>query len=352
MIANVGQGISCEEIIIPRGVVAGITPFNFPKMVPMWLAPLAIGCGNAFILKPSEQTPITSIFLAQAFKEAGLPDGIFSVVNGGREMVEAICDHKDIAAIGFIGSTSVAKAVYTRGTANGKVVRALGGAKNHIVIMPDADPKLAVKAIINSSMGCAGQRCMAGSVLVTVGNCEHIVEQVVEAAKQMRLGVDIGPVINQAALRRINSYLERSGSDGTNLLLDGRGFQSEQDTGGYFIGPSIIDNCNASHPSACEEIFGPVLSIIRCRSLDEAIAIENLSPYGNAASIFTDSASAAFKFKSQVTSGMVGVNVGVPVPSEPVPFGGMGYSLFGEAGITAEDGMRFWTITKKVTQKA
>lgn len=350
-VLEVSKGVECKMLRFPLGVVAGITPFNFPFMVPLWMIPLAIGCGNAFILKPSEFTPLSALELAGLFKKAGLPDGVFSVIHGDREIVEAICDHPRIRAIGFVGSTRVAKAVYQRGTNVGKRVRALGGAKNHLIVVPDADPDMTASNIVASVTGCAGQRCMAASVLLAVGEVDHIVEKVKTTMLAMVPGKDIGPIIHKVAYDRIVGYIERAQRGGAKLLVDGRQAKSQGSGNGLFIGPTIIDGVTPQHESACDEIFGPVLTVLRCKTLDEALAIENASPYGNAACIYTNSGKVANYFIERAHTGMVGVNVGVPVPREPFPFGGWHDSRFGDGDITGRSAIDFWTASKKVTSK-
>lgn len=348
---EVSRGVECRTRREPVGVVAGITPFNFPAMVPMWMFPLAIAAGNAFILKPSEQTPLCSMELASMMSECGLPDGILNVVHGGRDAVEAICDHPDIAAVGFVGSTAVAKAVYTRCSDHGKRVRALGGAKNHLVVMPDADPEMTASNIVASFTGCAGQRCMAASVVVAVGDVDPIIERIRTQAAALVPGRDLGSIISGKAHERIISYIDKAEKDGLPVILDGRGAQVPEHPGGNWLAPTIIDHAPKDHPSSCEEIFGPVLSIIRVSSLEEALEIENDNPYGNAAAIYTSSGGTAEFFAANAHAGMIGINVGVPVPREPFGFGGLFDSRFGDGDITGEQAIDFWTATKKLTVK-
>lgn len=351
-IQDVSRGVECRMQRHALGVVAGITPFNFPFMVPLWMIPMAIGLGNAFILKPSEQTPLSALELARLLKDAGLPDGIFSVVNGDREIVEAICDHPGIRAIGFVGSTRVAKKVYARGSAAGKRVRALGGAKNHLIVVPDADPDMTATNVVASVTGCAGQRCMAASVLVAVGNVDHILDLIREKMGSLSAGRDIGAIISEAAYERITDYLDRVEKNGAKLILDGRNAVADDaPEGGRFLGGCIIDHARPDHEASCDEIFGPTLTIIRCDTLDEAIEIENANPYGNAAAIYTSSGGTAKYFTDRAGAGMVGVNIGVPVPREPFAFGGWNESSFGEGDITGDSAIDFWTRTKKITTK-
>jgi malonate-semialdehyde dehydrogenase (acetylating)/methylmalonate-semialdehyde dehydrogenase len=351
-VLEVSRGVECKTYRSPLGVVAGITPFNFPFMVPLWMIPMAIGLGNAFILKPSEQTPLSALEIARILREAGLPDGIFSVVHGDREIVEAICDHPGIAAVGFVGSTRVARKVYERGTAAGKRVRALGGAKNHLVVVPDADPEMTASNVVSSVTGCAGQRCMAASVLLAVGDVEHILDRIREKMATLRAGRDLGAIINESAYERITGYLDRAEANGARLTLDGRHAVAEDaPAGGKYLGASIIDHASPDHEASCDEIFGPTLTIIRCASLDEAIAIENANPYGNAAAIYTSSGGVAQYFADRASAGMVGVNIGVPVPREPFAFGGWNDSSFGGGDITGPTAIDFWSKTKKITTK-
>jgi malonate-semialdehyde dehydrogenase (acetylating)/methylmalonate-semialdehyde dehydrogenase len=349
---EVSKGVECKFHRYPLGVVAAITPFNFPLMVPLWMAPVAIAAGNALVLKPSEQTPISANRLAELFKQAGLPDGIFSVVHGDREIVEGICDHPGISAIGFVGSTKVAKLVYERGAKSGKRVKALGGAKNHLVVVPDADPEMTAANVVASATGCAGQRCMAASVLIAVGEVEHIIEKITAKFAAMKAGKDIGPVISPGAKARIESYIDRCAADGAKVVVDGRkSVDSSASKSGYFVGPSLFDHCRPEHSVSCDEIFGPTLTIIRVKTLEEALAIENNNPYGNAAAIYTSSGEAATYFAEHASAGMVGVNIGVPVPREPFPFGGWNESSFGEGDLTGQGCFDFWSKTKKITTK-
>ncbi|MCC2670486.1 MAG: methylmalonate-semialdehyde dehydrogenase, partial [Armatimonadetes bacterium] len=304
---EVSSGVDCYTRRLPLGVTAGITPFNFPAMVPMWMFPLAIAAGNSFILKPSEQVPLTPLRLAELLQEAGLPAGVFSVLQGDRQTSEALLDHPEIEAVAFVGSTPAARAVYERGTAAGKRVLALGGAKNHLVVLPDADPDATARNVVSSAMGCAGQRCMAASVLILVGRgaaTEAILDAVTEQARALRIGVDVGAIISAPARDRILGYIDRAAARGARLRLDGRGAASavrsdgaapEGAADGYYVGPTVLDGLAAEDECLRDEIFGPVLSVIRVDTLDEAISIENRSPYGNAASLYTrDGAAAAY----------------------------------------------------------
>ncbi len=349
---EVSRGVECKMLRYPLGIVAAITPFNFPLMVPLWMAPVAIASGNALVLKPSEQTPLSAMKLAELFEEAGLPKGVLSVVNGGREVVEAICDHKDISAVGFVGSTGVAKTVYERSSQAGKRVKALGGAKNHLVVMPDADPEMTATNVVASATGCAGQRCMAASVLLAVKGSEPILEEIKKRFSTMKAGRDIGALISRDAHNRIVGYIERCKSGGVELAVDGRGsIDASASSNGNFLGPTLFDNARIDHEVCCDEIFGPTLTVVRCESLDEAIAMENSNPYGNAAAIYTSSGEVANYFSERASAGMIGVNIGVPVPREPFPFGGWNESSFGEGDLTGHGSFDFWTKTKKITTK-
>lgn len=347
---DVSRGINCEVTYEPLGVCAGIVPFNFPIMVPMWMLPQALVSGNTFVMKPSEQVPYGAMRLASLLREAGLPDGVFNLVNGTREAVEGLCDHPDIKALGFVGSTKVARLVYERGAKSGKRVLALGGAKNHLVVVPDADPALTAETVVASAYGCAGQRCMAASVMVAVGDVQPIIDRVVQRTRALRLGEDMGPVISEAAVQRISGHIEEAKKRGAKVLVDGRGARVEG-APGFWLGPTVLDEVTADMPAGCEEVFGPVLSIIRTRTLDEAIAIENANPYGNAASIFTTNGGVARYAIERFSAGMCGVNIGVPVPREPFSFAGWNDSRFGHGDMTGYDGFRFWTQPKKVTTR-
>ncbi|MEZ4454250.1 MAG: CoA-acylating methylmalonate-semialdehyde dehydrogenase [Nannocystaceae bacterium] len=347
---DVSRGIRCESTYEPLGVCAGITPFNFPFMVPLWMLPQALIAGNTFVLKPSEKVPYGSLKLAALFAEAGLPAGVLNVVHGAQAAVEAIVDHPAIKAVGFVGSTKIAKLLYASGAAQGKRMLCLGGAKNHLVVVPDADLELTSTTLSASAFGCAGQRCMAASVMVAVGDVQKIIDATVEVARKIRLGADMGAIINEESVQRITRYVGEAESRGAKVLLDGRGVEAPGGRGHWF-GPTILDHVTADMPAGCEEIFGPVLSIVRVKTLDEAIAIENASRYGNAAAIFTQSGAIARYCVERFEAGMCGVNVGVPVPREPFAFGGWNDSKFGHGDMTGWDGYRFWTRPRKVTTR-
>lgn len=348
---EVSKGVECRIERKPLGVVASISPFNFPNMVPHWTIPNAIALGNCMILKPSEQVPVSSVRIAELLREAGLPDGVFNVVNGDREIVEAICDHPDIEAVSFVGSTKVAKIVYRRATANLKRCVALGGAKNHLIVLPDAHPDMTASNITASMSGCAGQRCMAASAMVAVGPLETIIGKICEEARKIIPGKNLGSVISKAAKERIERYIDEAEKAGAKVLVDGRNCTVEGKENGFYVGPTVIDYVTPDMAIAKEEVFGPVLAIIRAKTLDEAIAIENSSNYGNAASVFTQSGGLARQVMENASAGMIGVNVGVPVPREPFSFGGWNESKFGVNDITGKSSIEFWTKLKKTTVK-
>ena len=350
---EVSRGVTAETRREPLGVVAGVSPFNFPAMVPMWMYPTAITTGNAFILKPSEKVPLTADLSGKLMLEAGFPPGIFSIVHGGRETVEALCDHPDVQAIGFVGSTPIAKAVYARATSHGKRALALGGAKNHFIVLPDADPDVTVDGVVRSFTGCAGQRCMAASLMIAVGDVDHLIEKIVEHTKTLKLGVDMGAIIEKSAHERLNRDLDQATEQGAKLLLDGRGASApdgEFDSG-YWLDPSIIDGATFDMDCANRELFGPILSIVHVKTLDEALALQSKTPYGNAYSVFTTRGATARYVAENAEAGMVGINIGVPVPREPFSFGGSKASKFGSHDMTGWGGVDFWTWQKKVTTK-
>ena len=350
-VLEVSRAVECRVERFPLGVVASIAPFNFPNMVPNWTIPNAIALGNCMILKPSELVPISAGRIAELLREAGLPRGVFQVVHGGRPAVEAICDHSGIAAVSFVGSTKVAKIVYRRATSNLKRCLALGGAKNHLIVMPDADREMAATNIVASMSGCAGQRCMAASVMVAVSKTDHIIERLADVARAMVPGRDIGPVISAAAKERIIRYIDEAEAAGAKVIVDGRQAQVAGRENGFYLGPTIIDHVTPDMRIAQEEVFGPVLVIVRAPDVDRALAIENASTYGNAASVFTESGGVARYVMERANAGMVGVNVGVPVPREPFSFGGWNESKFGAGDITGQGSIEFWTQAKKMTTK-
>ena len=356
--ANVSTDIDAYTFRQPLGVVAGITPFNFPAMVPMWMHPMAIACGNAFILKPSEKDPGASNVVAELWQQAGLPDGVFNVVHGDREAVDLVLQHPGIAAVSFVGSTPVARHAHTSATHAGKRVQALGGAKNHMVVMPGADMALAADAACNAAYGSAGERCMAISVAVAVGKvADSLVESVHERATKIRVGpgtapgVDMGPLVTGEHRDRVAGLVGKGQADGAELVLDGRGVSVADHPGGFWFGPTVIDRVKPEMSAYREEIFGPVLSVIRSDSYGDAVALANRNPYGNGAAIFTNDGGVARRFEQDIQVGMVGINVPVPVPMAHYSFGGWKDSLFGETHIYGPDGIRFYTRGKVVTRR-
>jgi malonate-semialdehyde dehydrogenase (acetylating)/methylmalonate-semialdehyde dehydrogenase len=351
VLPNIAGDVDAEAVKHPVGVCVGITPYNFPSMVPLWMYPIALTCGNTFVLKPSEKVPLSAIRTAELLMDAGLPDGVFNVVHGDRECVDALLEHPKVAAISFVGSTPIAKYIYERGTANGKRVQSAGGAKNHLIIMPDAELDQTVKALVASAYGCAGQRCMAGSVAVAVGKAgDAVVEGLVDVAGKMRVGpsdgneeIDMGPVIRAEHRDRVASYLDIAKTDGASVALDGR---RKFDGEGFLIGPSVVDRVAPSMRVYKEEIFGPVLSVVRAASLDEAIAIGADCEFGNGAVIFTTSGYAARQFKRHFNAGMIGINVGVPAPMAWFPFTGWNRSFFGDLHIQGNESIQFYTRQK------
>jgi len=350
-IQEVSRGVECRSSHVPLGIVASITPFNFPIMVPMWTIPNAIVLGNCMILKPSEQTPVGASKIAELLKKSGLPDGVFNVINGDKNIVEAICDHEDISAISFVGSTKIAKNIYQRATSNFKRCLSLGGAKNHLIVLPDANEEMASNDIIASMSGCAGQRCMAASAMLGVGKIDSIINKVASKAKTIVAGKNLGSVISEEAKIRIEKYIEEAEKSGAKIILDGRGVKVSGKENGYYVGPTILDHVKPEMKIAQEEVFGPVLAIMRTNEIDEAIAIENNSQYGNASSVYTQDGNLANYVTERVSAGMVGVNIGVPVPREPFSFGGWNESRFGVGDITGKSSINFWTQLKKRTSK-
>ncbi|MBN1210168.1 MAG: CoA-acylating methylmalonate-semialdehyde dehydrogenase [Myxococcaceae bacterium] len=350
---EVSRGVTCEFKREPLGVVAGITPFNFPAMVPLWMIPNALTVGNAFILKPSEKVPLTPLMLGELLLEAGIPPGVFSIVHGGKEAVEGILAHPDIQAVAFVGSTAVARRVYTEGTARGKRVLALGGAKNHLIVVPDADPVFTPQAVVDSFTGCAGQRCMAASVMVAVGDVQPMIDEMVRRAAALEMGPGMGALIDRASQERLEAAIAKAESEGAKVLVDGRGKKPSGAAwaGGNWLGPTILDNVRPEMGAAQKELFGPVISIVRVPTLSAALELQHASPYGNAASVFTTNGAVAQHVVENARAGMVGVNVGVPVPREPFSFGGINDSRFGHGDITGQGGLDFWSYQKKVTRK-
>ena len=356
---DVGRGIDGTVTRRAVGVCAGITPFNFPAMVPMWMYPIAIACGNTFVLKPSPKVPLTALRLAELFSAAGLPPGVLNVVHGDKEAVDALLAHPDVAAVSFVGSTGVARYVHQTAAASGKRVQAAGGAKNYLVVMPDADPDAAAGAIMGAAFGCAGQRCMAGSVMIAVGDAgDRLVRMLAEAAARLEVGptdepgstAAMGPLIDAAARERVLQYLDLGAREGAELITDGR--QEPRLSGaGFFLGPSIFDRVEPHMRIAREEIFGPVLSVVRLPSLERAIECANLSPYGNGAVIFTGDGAAARKFTREIRCGMAGINVGVPAPMAFFPFSGWNQSFFGDLHMQGTEGIQFYTRARVVLSR-
>ncbi|HQZ96978.1 MAG TPA: CoA-acylating methylmalonate-semialdehyde dehydrogenase [Pyrinomonadaceae bacterium] len=350
-VLEVSRGVECRIEHFPVGVVASIAPFNFPLMVPNWTMPNALVLGNTMIMKPSELVPLSVIRMAELLQEAGLPDGVFNIINGGKDVVEGICAHPDIEAVSFVGSTKVAKLVYQQSTHNLKRCVALGGAKNHLFVLPDANPSMTASNVTASMSGCAGQRCMAASAMLAVGNVDPIIDQIVVEARKIIPGKNLGAVISRAAKERIEGYITQAERDGAKILVDGRGTVVEGKEGGTYVGPTVIDYVTPDMSVATEEIFGPVISIMRTGTLDEALKIENANPYGNAAAVFTQSGGLARYVMEHASAGMIGVNIGVPVPREPFSFGGWNDSRFGASDITGKSSIPFWTKLKKTTTK-
>lgn len=350
-VLEVSKGVECRTEHVALGVVASIVPFNFPSMVPNWTIPNAIALGNCMIMKPSEKVPLSCARIAELLKEAGLPDGVFNVIHGDVEIVNAICDHPQIEAVSFVGSTKVAKIVYQRATNNLKRCLALGGAKNHLMVLPDAKEDMTAANVVASMSGCAGQRCMAASAMVGVGNVDHIIAKICDEARKIIPGKNLGAVINKESQQRIEAYITQAEKDGAKVLVDGRNTKVAGKEGGTYVGPTVIDYVTPQMSVATEEIFGPVISIMRTHTVDEALAIENANPYGNAASVFTQNGGMARYIIDKASAGMIGVNVGVPVPREPFSFGGWNESKFGVGDITGKSSIEFWTKLKKSTTK-
>ncbi|WP_232660796.1 CoA-acylating methylmalonate-semialdehyde dehydrogenase [Pseudonocardia sp. TRM90224] len=355
---QVSSGVDLFSFREPLGVCAGITPFNFPAMVPMWMHPMAIACGNTFVLKPSERDPSTSTLVAELWAEAGLPDGVFNVVHGDKEAVDALLDHPDVAAVSFVGSTPIAKYIHQRGTANGKRVQALGGAKNHAIVLPDAGIDYASDHLVAAAFGSAGERCMAISAAVAVGGAaDELVAAVSEKARGVKVGPgrapesEMGPVITAAARERILGLIGSGAEQGATLAVDGRDLSVPGHEEGFFVGPTVIDDVSRDMDVYREEIFGPVLSVVRASTVEDAIALINSNPYGNGTAIFTSSGEAARQFQRGVKVGMIGVNVPIPVPMAYYSFGGWKDSLFGQSHIYGPEGIAFYSRAKVVTSR-
>jgi malonate-semialdehyde dehydrogenase (acetylating)/methylmalonate-semialdehyde dehydrogenase len=355
---SVGRGVDAYSRHEPVGVCAGITPFNFPAMVPMWMFPVALVCGNTFILKPSEKDPSASVMMAELLKEAGLPDGVFNVVHGDKEAVDAILHHPGIHAVSFVGSTPIAKYIYSTAASHGKRVQALGGAKNHAVVLPDANLEFAADALIGAAYGSAGERCMAISAIVAVGEAgDRLVSTLAEKAKTLKIGpgsgdnMDMGPLVTCAHRDKVQGYIDTGVKEGARLIVDGRGLKVPGCEGGFFLGPTLFDHVTPDMSIYKDEIFGPVLVVVRANTLDEAIDLVNRNPYGNGTALFTNSGGAAHRFEEQIEVGMVGINVPIPVPMAFFSFGGWKQSLFGDLHVHGAEGVSFYTRTKAITSR-
>jgi malonate-semialdehyde dehydrogenase (acetylating)/methylmalonate-semialdehyde dehydrogenase len=355
---DVGRGVDSHSVLQPVGVCAGVSPFNFPAMVPLWMYPVAIACGNTFVLKPSEKVPSTSLRLAELFTEAGLPAGVFNVLHGDKEAVDALLAHPDVAAISSVGSTPVAKHIYETAARNGKRVQALGGAKNHAVVMPDADMNFTADALIGAAYGSAGERCMAISAVVAVGEvADPLVALLKEKAAKLKVGpggqddIDMGPLVTAAHRDRVKGYIDTGEREGAKLVLDGRGLKVAGHERGFFLGPTLFDHVQTDMTIYQDEIFGPVLIVLRVPTLDEAIALVNRNPYANGTAIFTRSGAAARHFEHDIQVGMVGINIPIPVPMAFFSFGGWKASLFGDLHMHGMEGVQFYTRTKVVTTR-
>ncbi|MXX46218.1 MAG: CoA-acylating methylmalonate-semialdehyde dehydrogenase [Acidimicrobiia bacterium] len=355
---QVSTGVDTFTIRQPLGVVAGITPFNFPAMVPMWMYPIAVACGNTFILKPSEKDPSASVMAAELFAEAGLPDGVFNVVHGDKVAVDALLTHPDVAAVSFVGSTPIARYVYENGTGHGKRVQALGGAKNHMVVLPDADMDLAADSAVSAGYGSAGERCMAISVVVTVGDAaDALIPKIEERIADLKVapgfedGSEMGPLITKEAKDRVAGYVDAGEEAGAKLVVDGRDFQVDGHEDGFFLGPTLFDQVTPEMSVYTDEIFGPVLSTVRLDSYTEAIELINDNPFGNGTAVFTSDGGAARKFQNEVQVGMVGINVPIPVPLSFYSFGGWKSSIFGTHAIYGPEGVHFYTRQKVITSR-
>jgi len=355
---NVSTQVDTYTMRQPLGVVAGITPFNFPAMVPMWMYPVAIACGNTFVLKPSEKDPSASNFSAELFAEAGLPEGVLTVLHGDKVAVDRILEHEDIAAVSFVGSTPIARYVYERGTAHKKRVQALGGAKNHMIVLPDADMELAADSAVSAGYGSAGERCMAISVVVAVGDAaDRLIDKMKDRMAGLKIGpgdqpdMDMGPLVTGVHRDKVAAYIDAGEQEGATLVADGRGFAPDGNEGGFFLGPTLFDNVTPDMSIYREEIFGPVLDIVRVDSYEEAIKLINDNPWGNGTAVFTNDGGAARKFQNEIQVGMVGINVPIPVPLGFYSFGGWKDSIFGSHGIYGPEGIHFNTRQKVVISR-
>ncbi|MBI4207676.1 MAG: CoA-acylating methylmalonate-semialdehyde dehydrogenase [Betaproteobacteria bacterium] len=355
---DVGTGVDCHTVRQPVGVCAGITPFNFPVMVPLWMFPVAIACGNTFVLKPSEKVPSASMRMAELAKDAGLPDGVLNVVHGDKEAVDAILNHPGINAVSFVGSTPIAKYIYETCAKNGKRVQALGGAKNHAVVLPDADLEFAADALIGAAYGSAGERCMAISAVVAVGAAaDPLVALLRKKAEAIVIGagdkegVDMGPLVTRQHRDKVTGYIDQGVKEGAKLVVDGRGQKVPGYEGGFFLGTTLFDHVTPEMKIYQDEIFGPVLAVLRAKTLEDGIALVNRNPYANGTAIFTESGGAARRFENEIQVGMVGVNVPIPVPVAFFSFGGWKNSLFGDLHVHGVEGVKFYTRTKVITSR-
>ncbi len=356
--ASVGRNIDSFSILQPLGVCAGITPFNFPAMVPLWMFPIALACGNTFVLKPSEKDPSASVRIAELFTEAGGPDGVLNVVHGDKEAVDAILNHPDVRAVSFVGSTPIARYIYATASANGKRVQALGGAKNHAVVLADADLDFTADALAGAAYGSAGERCMAISAVVAVGSvADDLVARLADKARGLKVGpsgadgIDMGPLVTAAHRDKVRGYVDAGVAEGASIVVDGRGLKIAGHDSGFFLGPTLFDRVTPAMSIYRDEIFGPVLVVVRVPSLDEAIALVNRNPYGNGTALFTRSGAAARRFEDEIEVGMVGINVAIPVPMAFFSFGGWKQSLFGDLHVYGVEGVKFYTRTKAITER-
>ena len=357
---NIARGVDCETTLQPLGVCAGITPFNFPAMVPLWMFPLALACGNTFVLKPSEKVPLSAVLIAELLEQAGLPKGVLNIVHGGRECVDALLAHPTVKAVSFVGSTPIARYIYETGTKHGKRVQSNGGAKNYIVVMPDADVPKTVEALSTAAFGCAGERCMAGSTAITVGAAaDRLLQTLVDAARAIKVGPtdrptpqpDMGPVITAQHRERVAALVATGEKEGAKVICDGRSAKVPEAPKGFYLGATIVDQVQHGTTLAREEVFGPVLNVMRMDDLDHAIELANKSAYGNGAAIFTNSGKAAREFKHRVKAGMIGINVGVPATMAMFPFTGWNESFFGDLHIQGREGVQFYTQQKVVSTR-
>lgn len=354
---QVSTGFDIHSVRQPIGVAAIISPFNFPAMVPMWFFPIAIAAGNSVVVKPSEKNPSAAIWIAKLWKEAGLPDGVYTVVNGDKVAVDALLTHEKVASVSFVGSTPIAQYVYETGTKHGKRVQALGGAKNHMLVLPDADLDLVADSAINAGFGSAGERCMAISVVVAVEPvADALIDKIVERMQQLKVGdgrrgTDMGPLVTEAHRDKVASYIDIAAGDGATVVVDGRGIEVDGDEAGFWLGPTLLDRVPTSSRAYTEEIFGPVLSVVRVQSFDEGLELINNGAFGNGTAVFTNDGGAARRFQNEVQVGMIGVNVPIPVPIAAYSFGGWKQSIFGDTKAHGDEGVKFFTAQKAITTR-